>query len=171
MAVERNNGKISFLPEPFYAYNHRRSGSTMNTCSVKRLSNLNDIVIEMLDTYNNRPSLTRILINDSFFYINEYCLFSMEDRRKILECYKKVLPYYNRSGFFPHRVAGRFRNAVMFYLMSVGLLTVKMARRAWIHMRWVLSGMPRVDVPAYAGAAVEVVPVGQSYDEKAISVR
>ena len=149
MTVENNCGDISFLPEPFYAYNHRRKGSTMNTYSVKRILDLNNVIVRLLKDYKYRPSLCRVLVWESFFYINEYCLFDRADRKQIIEGYRKVLPLYSLSGFLPHRIAGKFRNSPVFYVMSLVLFSVKIARRAWIHLCWVLKGKPHVEVPFY----------------------
>jgi len=156
MAVENNNGKISFLPEPFYAYFYRRPGSTMTTHSVKRLVDLNNVVLRLLEVYKERPLIYRVLVSESFFYVNEYCLFARADRKRIHEAYRNVLPAYHRSGFFVHRIAGKLQNKFMFYLMSVGLYSIKMLRRGVIHLRWRLKGSPRMEVPSHNNIIVEI---------------
>ena len=121
----------------------------MNTYSVKRLLDLNDTVIELLEIFKDRPVLYKFLVWESFFYINEYCLFKRQDRKLILEGYRRVLPLYGRFGSYIIRIAGKCQNAVLFYVMSLGLFSVKMLRRMLIHARWLLNGKPRVQMPDY----------------------
>jgi len=157
MAIENNNGKISFLAEPFYVYFHRRPGSTMTTTSVKRLLDLNNIVSELLEVFKERHSLYRVLVFEHFFYINEYCLFGRSDRKQIFESYQKLLPKYHHSGSFPLRVAGRMQNRFLFFILSLGLYSVKMLRRALLYVKWAIKGRPRVEVPTYNSLLIEVV--------------
>jgi len=157
MAVEKNKGKVAFIFEPFYVYFHRRPGSTMTTVSIKRLLDLNEIVSELLDTFVDRPNIYRVLAFESFFYINEYCLFGGSDRRLIHDAYRKVLPKYRHADSLPLRVAGKMHNCMMLYFLSVGLLAVKMLRRGLIHLRWIIAGCPRKSVPNNAGAMPETV--------------
>ena len=146
MAVEQQSGKIAFLQEPFYAYFNRRPGSTMNTYSVKRLVDLNTIVLELLEKLPDRPAICRALVWESFYYINEYCLFDKDERMQILKPYRDVLPKYRFTDIWYIRLAGKCQNAALFYAMSLGMYTVRMARRAIMHLLWVLKGRPRVEV-------------------------
>jgi glycosyltransferase involved in cell wall biosynthesis len=132
-AVE-NHGNISLTNEPFYVYNYRRQGSTMNTYTTKRLLDLNKTVYELLEKYKDRPAICRALVWESFFYINEYCTFKKADRKLIFETYKHVLPKYKLSNFLPSKIAALCRNPVLFYWLSVAIFTAKHIRRKAIKL-------------------------------------
>jgi glycosyltransferase involved in cell wall biosynthesis len=122
---------ISFLQEPFYAYYHRRANSIMNTLNPQRMIDLNNIVGKRLLFYKDRPTIYKKLVWQSFFYINEYCLFKRNDRKKIWASYKEILPLYRYSTAFTHRVTGRFRNSLLFHLLSMVMFVIRQTRRAW----------------------------------------
>ena len=141
MAVEKHEGKISFLQEPFYAYYNRRPGSTMNTYSVKRLEDLNSIVTELIKKYPDRLVICRALVWESFYYINEYCLFGKTDRMQILECYKQVLPRYRVADLWIIRQTSKLRHPTVFLALSLALYITKMARRCLLDLVWYLRFM------------------------------
>ena len=133
-ATEKADGKISYLPEPFYAYNYKRTDSIMNSKTVKRLVDLNTIIGDLADQYRDRPGICKALIRQSFFYINEYCTFKKPERRQIHDSYKKTLPRYALSSAPLHRIARRMGSPPLFYLLSVALYAVKRIRRALINI-------------------------------------
>ena len=149
IALEKADGRISFLTEPFYAYNHRRPGSIMNTCTAKRILDLNKTVYSLLDIYKQEQGICKVLVWESFFYINEYCLFNKADRKQIIESYRRVMPKYRLSRSQVFSFAGKFQNSALFYFMSVGLFVAKMLRRAVLHIAWALKGKPRVKFTTY----------------------
>jgi len=122
---------LSFLQEPFYAYYHRRSNSIMNTLNSQRIIDLNNIVGIRLLLYKDRPAIYKKLVWQSFFYINEYCLFKRKDRKIIWDSYKKILPLYRNSVAFTHRVTGLFQNHILFHLLSVMMFAIRQTRRTW----------------------------------------
>ena len=124
---------IEFFSEPFYAYYQRRPGSIMNQMDPKRLIDLNTIVGRLLVDYSGRPVICRQLVWQSFFYINEYCNFSSEDRKRILDSYMMVLPLYNLSESKIHRMAGKCTNSVLFYGLSLTLFSMKCVKRLWMY--------------------------------------
>lgn len=134
-AAERTSGRISFLPKPFYAYNYRRPNSIMNSYTIKRIVDLNTIVEELLDKYQDRPAICRILIWQSFFYINEYCAFGKDERERIFQSYRVVLPRYVLSNSVIHRIAGKMDNPALFYTLSLSLAAVKNMRRAFLNLK------------------------------------
>ena len=134
-ALEKNVGKLSFLLEPFYAYNYKRPNSIMNGTSPKRLIDLTTIISEALERYRDRPVICRELVWQSFYYINEYCTFPKSDRKEIYKGYQKVLPLFGLSRSNLYRIAGKCQNPVLFYMMSVGMFVVKHLRRVWIRHR------------------------------------
>ena len=130
---------VSFLPMPFYAYYHRRQGSIMNDSNPKRLIDLNLIVSRLLEENKERVAICKSLISQSFFYINEYCMFTRKERKLVWESYKGVLPLYSESTIRLHRLAGRCRNATLFYAMSVCMYSLKIVYRAWKHLIWMIA--------------------------------
>ena len=131
-AVENISGKISFLQEPFYAYHYRRAGSIMNSRATERLVQLNYNVGGLLSRFQERPRICKALVWQSFYYINEYCSLERDDREKVFSGYIKVLPYYALSETKMLRIAGRMKNPVLFYMLSIVLFSVKQLRRAII---------------------------------------
>ena len=125
---------IAFLNEPFYAYNYHRPGSIVNSFTVKKLIDLNTIIAEQLPKYHDRPEITKRLIMESFYTINEYCAYRKEDRKLIFDSYRSVLPYYRLSDSRLHRVAGKVKNRTLFYLMSVCMYTTKKLRRLMLRI-------------------------------------
>ena len=140
MAAEKNRSKISFLPKPFYAYNYRRPGSTMNTLGVRRLMDLNSVVSGLVLQFGHRPLICRALIRESFFYANEYCLLPKTDKPQVMESYRDILPLYSYSNFVFHRMAGKLRNPTLFFLFSAALFSLKILKRWLINIGWVLKG-------------------------------
>ena len=130
-AVEMTEKKLSFLPEPFYAYNYRRPGSIMNGTSPKRLIDLTAIIAEALEKYQDRPEICKELIWQVFYYINEYCTFGKVDRKEIYRGYKKVLPLFGLSRVVRYKLTSWCQNPVLFYGLSIGLFIGKYARRIW----------------------------------------
>jgi len=122
---------LSFLQEPFYAYYHRRSNSIMNTLNPQRLIDLNNIISKRLLIYKDRPAIYRKLVWQSFFYINEYCLFKRKDRKQIWNSYQKILPLYRQSTSITHRVTGQCQNPLLFHLISIAMLMIRQTRRVW----------------------------------------
>ena len=139
MAAENNGGKITFLHEPFYVYNYRRQGSTMNSINPKRLIDLNNTVAYLLTKFIHRPVICIALVRESFFYANEFFLLNKEDKELVMESYKKVLPLYTRSKFVFHRIAGKLQHPFAFFVFSAALYTVKIVRRTFINLCWVLK--------------------------------
>ncbi|MCL1998620.1 MAG: glycosyltransferase [Turicibacter sp.] len=127
--LEETARKLAFLPEPFYAYNYRRTGSIMNSTSPKRILDLTTIIAEMLPKYRERPIVCRELIWQVFYYINEYCTFTKNERRLIFAGYLRVLPMFEMSGSWFYRCIGKIQWRWMFYWLSVGLFAGKILRR------------------------------------------
>jgi len=123
------HGKISFFNTPFYIYNYRRTGSTMNTYSAKRLIDLNKAIAELLIKYKDRPEICRVLVRESFMYINEYCIFPAEDKERIFESYMAALPLYKLSTSKLCRIATVCRNKTSFGILSWVLFQIKQIRR------------------------------------------
>lgn len=143
---------ISFLREPFYAYNDRRPGSIMNARTVKRLLDLNATVLELTEKYAERPEICRVLIRESFFYINEYCTFSRKDRKVIFERYKAVLSRFKLSSSRIHHVAGLCGSPPALYMLSVALYFVKHVRRFFMKPKAVnmISSVKNEETGIYA---------------------
>lgn len=121
--------KFSFLPEPFYAYYYHRSGSIMNQLNVKRLIELNSIMERLLEKYKDRTAICRVMVWDSFSYINEYWLFGRAERKQIYESYKSILPKYKLSNFLPYKIVGLCGNPFALYLLSICLWSAKSLKR------------------------------------------
>ncbi|MCL2363876.1 MAG: glycosyltransferase [Defluviitaleaceae bacterium] len=122
---------MSFLPQPFYAYYLRRTGSIMNTRTPKRLIDLNSIVVKLATQYLERPGIYKKLITQSFLYINEYCTFNQKDRKRIWKSYKSVLPIYKNSPSKLHKIAAICNNKFLFHILSISLFSAKCARGVW----------------------------------------
>ena len=135
LALLDSAGSVAYCSEPFYAYYYHRDGSIMNSRSNRRLLDLNAVAIELLQKYSARPGVCRYLAQDTFYSINEYCAFSRADRKQLYDSYKALLPYYRYSGAALHRMVGKFRNPVLFYLLSVLLRMARQGRRASIALR------------------------------------
>jgi len=127
-ALENDNAKLSFLQEPFYAYNYKRPDSIMNSSSPKRVIDLSAIIAEALPRYRDRHVICKELVWQVFYYINEYCNFDVEDRTQIFKGYKKVLPLFKLSGSLSYSLVGECRNQVLFYGLSTALSGVKYLR-------------------------------------------
>jgi len=127
--IEKTTGSIEFLPEPFYGYNYRRTGSIMNGTSPKRIIDLAAIVHEALGRYIERPTICKELIWQVFFYINEYCTFDKCDRSLIYESYKPLFPLFRLSQQVKYKFAGLFRTKQLFYMLSALLYCAKTVRR------------------------------------------
>ena len=123
-----NADTISFLPDPFYAYYRKRPDSTMNCRNPKRLIDLNYHIVGLLDQFHDRPEICRQLIWQSFLYINEFCIFGKLQQKHILDSYRTVLPMYGLSDIWLHKLVGRCRNRLLFYLISVGMFCIKCIR-------------------------------------------
>jgi len=132
-AVERHNGDIEFLKEPFYGYNYRRYGSIMNGTSPKHVIDLAIIAKEALDRYSHRATVCRELIWQVFYYINEYCTFSKADRIRIFKVYKPLFPLFRLSGRLGYTFVGLFRHKTMFYFLSLCLYAIKSTRRRFLY--------------------------------------
>jgi len=125
---------IMFLPDPFYAYYQFRIGSILNSRSSKCFIDLNNIVRRFAPLYTERPAIYRQLIGQSFFYINEYCLFNYQERKCLWQSYQKTLPLFGCSSSFLHRIAGICNAPLLFYLLSVGMLIIKYVRRSLLRI-------------------------------------
>ena len=141
MSAEKNKSKITFLKEPFYAYNHKRQGSTMNTVNARRLIDLNKSVASLLTKFHHRPIICKALVRESFFYANEFCLLSKADRESVMRSYKKILPLYGHSKFIFHRIAGKLRQPLAFFVFSVALYAAKIVRSTFMHICWVVKSV------------------------------
>lgn len=135
LTLLENVKSISFLDTPFYAYNDRRPDSIMNTLSVKRVLDLNDIVQSIAIKYYNRPIIVNALVFESFFYINEYCTFSRNDRKDIYESYKGMFLLYKEANSLIIKLAGKCRGRFMFYMLSIVLFVLKYTRRFFLSLR------------------------------------
>ena len=124
-----NAETISFLPEPFYAYYHRRTGSLLNSRNSEWFISLNKTIKKLLEEYRNRPIICRQLINQSFLYINEYCTFARQERMQILQAYKTILPMYKFSPSRLHHIVGKCRSSVLFWGLSFMMFLTKYLRR------------------------------------------
>ena len=123
---------IHFLQEPFYAYYHRRTGSIMNTKNTKRITDLNTIVIRFLQRLREDPERTALyktLVNQSFVYIYEYCLFTKSDRKILFDSYKLIRPMFSHSISPIHRIAARFNRPILLYWLSVLMMCMVKVRR------------------------------------------
>ncbi|MCL2399552.1 MAG: glycosyltransferase [Defluviitaleaceae bacterium] len=129
LTLLENVDTIAFLQEPFYAYYQWRPGSIMSRMNPKRLIDLNSIVCKLLEQYEDRPLICSQLVWQSFFYINEYCVFDKHDRARILESYQEVLPLYGHSKSLFHQIAGKCQNPILFHGLSMGMFLAKCARR------------------------------------------
>ena len=127
-AVEQY-GKVAFFNTPFYIYNYRRAGSTMNTTSVRRLIDLNTAIAELLVKHKDRPEICRVLVRESFMYINEYCTFSKKDKNQLFDSYMSVLPLYNLSASKLCRIAMICKSKPTFGILSWVLFQIKRTRR------------------------------------------
>ncbi|MCL1998684.1 MAG: hypothetical protein FWG65_07950, partial [Turicibacter sp.] len=127
--LEETAEKLAFLPEPFYAYNYRRTGSIMNSTSPKRILDLTAIIAEMLPKYRERPIVCRELVWQVFYYINEYCTFTKNERRLIFTGYLRVLPMFGFANYFPYKMVGKITNKTLFYWLSAGMYTIKRTRQ------------------------------------------
>ena len=130
LALLENAETISYIAKPFYAYCYRRPGSIMNTMDTKRFTDLNTILIRLIQRYKDRPVLCRILVKQSFLYINEYCTFRRDDRRMIHTSYKNIMPLFRSSGSLTHYVAGLCQAPALFYILSLMMYTIKKMRIA-----------------------------------------
>ncbi|MCL1998529.1 MAG: hypothetical protein FWG65_07165, partial [Turicibacter sp.] len=119
--LEETAGKLAFLPEPFYAYNYRRTGSIMNSTSPKRILDLTTIIAEMLPKYRERPIVCWELIWQVFYYINEYCTFTWTERRLIFQKYQKILPMFGLAEIRFYAIIGKISNKTLFYWLSVAM--------------------------------------------------
>ena len=123
---------ISFLPEPFYAYYHRRQDSIMNNKNPQRFIDLNIIIARLCELYKQRPIIYKRLIMQSFLSINEYCSFNKKDRKRLWESYKCVLPIYKNSISILHKIAGRCQVLPLFYIISIIMFLAKCIRKGFI---------------------------------------
>jgi len=130
-ALEGESAKVSFLQEPFYAYNYKRPDSIMNSTSPKRVIDLTAIIAEALPRYKTRPIICKELVWQVFYYINEYCRFDERDRIQIFNGYKKVLPLFRLSGSLLYRLVGKCRYQALFYGLSAVLSGIKYVRWMW----------------------------------------
>ena len=129
LALLEGTKSLSFLPEPFYAYRHRRTGSLLNSQNPEWLISLNRTVKKLLKEYHNRPPICRQLIHQSFLYVNEYCTFAGRERKQIYRVYKAVLPMYKLSPSWLHHVAGKCRSPALLWGLSAVLFSIKCLRR------------------------------------------
>jgi len=124
MLLETAN-TIRFLQEPFYAYYRRRQDSIMNQKNPKRIIDLNMTIANLIKANDSRPNLCRVLVQQSFLYINEYCTFSRGDKKLVHNSYLAVFPLYKHSNSVLHHIAAKGANLLFFYNLSVGLFIVK----------------------------------------------
>ena len=123
---------VHFMPEPFYAYYHRRPGSIMNSTTVKRITDLNTIILRFLHKFRHAPersALYKTLANESFVYIYEYCLFAKADRKVLFDSYMLLLPMFSHSQSRIHRIAAMFKHPVMLFWLSVCMMCAVKLRR------------------------------------------
>ena len=131
IALLESAESISFLRDPFYAYHYRRPLSIMNSINPKRIIDLNTVVYDLVNKYQNRDGIVTPLIWQSFFYINEYCKFKHPEKKILLDSYRAVLPLYKLSGYWLHRFSSRCRHEFIFHALSWCLFSVKQVRRLW----------------------------------------
>ena len=126
--LEQENIVLSILNTPFYAYNYKRFNSIMNCKNPKRLIDLTLIIKEALPRYSNRPLVCKELVWQTFYYINEYCTFSKEQRKLMFESYRELLPMYRMTNSVFYIAASYARTPVLFHILSFCLLAVKRIR-------------------------------------------
>lgn len=120
---------IEFMQAPFYAYFQRRPGSIMSSVNPKRITDLNQILTRLLIRYKDRPVLCRILVWQSFFYINEYANIPNSEKTKVWASYKKTMPHYIQSPSLLHKLMGKCQNRLLFTFTSRSMNLIKNARR------------------------------------------
>ena len=136
---------ISFLQEPFYAYYHRRANSIMNTLNPQRIIDLNISIKRLLDHYSDRLNICCQLVWQSFFYINEYCLFNKEDKKLIYESYHAVVPLYTYSDLGLHQLVAKYTSPVLLQGLSIGLFAIKHITRRCKSVYEFVFGIPQLD--------------------------
>jgi len=117
---------ISFLEEPFYGYYYNRPGSITKTSKVKRLFDVNNIVVEYADKYSSQ--LVRRMVRESFLCISRYCQCNKLERKQLRAIMEMAIENYHYSASIIITLFLKSRPIVPLYLWSLSLLLAKTGR-------------------------------------------